>query len=76
MYGSNFTLTFLLQESIPAVAEGLKELSQLVCELCVPMSATSWNLLLTYMMDIGDLYQTVNLLSLQVSYYQSSLFFM
>lgn len=56
----------LLQKVVPAVVEGLKELSQLVCELFVHLSPKSWNLLVTFMMDIGDLYQAVNLITVQV----------
>lgn len=50
-----------------AVVKELQELGQLVCELCVLLSLSTWSLLLSHMMDIGDLSLAVELVLMQVS---------
>lgn len=55
------------QESVHALVAELQELGRLVCELCVPLPANSWSLLLSHMMDIQDLSMTMALVQMQVT---------
>ncbi|XP_063880906.1 uncharacterized protein LOC135111501 isoform X2 [Scylla paramamosain] len=56
------------RESVQALVAELQELGELVCELCVPLAASSWSLLLSHMMDIHDLPMTMNLLLVQMNF--------
>ncbi|XP_045115322.1 uncharacterized protein LOC123506947 isoform X2 [Portunus trituberculatus] len=56
------------RESIQSLVTELQELGGLVCELCVPMPASSWSLLLSHMMAIHDLSMTLDLLWVQMNF--------